>query len=110
VTPLRPAATRSLIDAGDKPHADAARFRRLRVTAGDSNMSETTTLLRVGAADLVLRMIEGGTIMPALTLDNLIPPPSGVRLGPGSGAWPARTGHARCGGVAPPPAAAHAWP
>jgi proteasome accessory factor A len=35
-------------------------------------MSETTTLLKVGAGDLVLRMIEGGTIMPDLTLDNLI--------------------------------------
>jgi Pup-ligase protein len=35
-------------------------------------MSETTTLLKVGATDLALRMIEGGTIMPDLTLDNLI--------------------------------------
>jgi proteasome accessory factor A len=72
VTPLRLAVTRSLIEAGDEPHADAARFGRLLVTVGDSNMSETTTLLKVGAGDLVLRMIEGGTIMPDLTLDNLI--------------------------------------
>ena len=35
-------------------------------------MSETTTLLKVGATDLVLRMIEAGTIMPDLTLDNPI--------------------------------------
>jgi hypothetical protein len=34
-------------------------------------MSETTTLLELGATDPVLRMIEGGTIMPHLTLDNL---------------------------------------
>ena len=69
-----PASTRSraVIDTEAKPHADAARFRRLRVTAGDSNMSETTTLLKVGATDLVLRMIEAGTIMPDLTLDNPI--------------------------------------
>jgi proteasome accessory factor A len=64
--------SRAVIDTEDKPYADAARFRRLRVTAGDSNMSETTTLLKVGATDLVLRMIEAGTIMPDLTLDNPI--------------------------------------
>jgi proteasome accessory factor A len=64
--------SRSVIDTRDKPHADAARFRRLHVTVGDSNMSETTTLLKIGSADLVLRMIEAGTIMPDLTLDNPI--------------------------------------
>ena len=64
--------SRAVIDTKDKPHADAARFRRLRVTVGDSNMSETTTLLKVGATDLVLRMIEAGTIIPDLTLDNPI--------------------------------------
>jgi proteasome accessory factor A len=66
------ATSRSVIDAGDKPYADAARFRRLRVTVGDSNMSETTTLLKVGATDLVLRLIEAGMLMPDLTLDNPI--------------------------------------
>jgi proteasome accessory factor A len=64
--------SRAVIDTKDKPHADATRFRRLRVTVGDSNMSETTTLLKVGATDLVLRMIEAGTIMPDLTLDDPI--------------------------------------
>ena len=64
--------SRAVIDTKDKPHADAARFRRLRVTVGDSNMSETTTLLKVGATDLVLRMIEAGTIIRDLTLDNPI--------------------------------------
>jgi proteasome accessory factor A len=69
-----PASTgsRAVIDTEDKPYADAARFRRLRVTVGDANMSETTTLLKVGATDLVLRMIEAGSIMPDLTLDNPI--------------------------------------
>jgi proteasome accessory factor A len=64
--------SRAIIDTEDKPYADAARFRRLKVTVGDSNMSETTTLLKVGATDLVLRMIEAGTIIPDLTLDNPI--------------------------------------
>jgi len=69
---VSPATIRSVIDAGDEPHADAERFRRLRVTVGDSNMSETTMLLKVGATDLVLRMIEAGAIMPDLMLDNPI--------------------------------------
>jgi proteasome accessory factor A len=64
------AGSRAVIGTGDRPHADAARFRRLRVTVGDSNMSETTTLLKVGATDLVLRMIEAGMIMPDLTLED----------------------------------------
>ena len=61
---------RPIINTRDEPHADAERFRRLHVTAGDSNMSETTTLLKVGATDLVLRMAEAGTVMGDLTLDN----------------------------------------
>ena len=39
---------------------------------GDSNMSETTTLLKVGTTDLVLRMIEAGVVMRDLTLENAI--------------------------------------
>jgi proteasome accessory factor A len=69
---VSPATIRSVIDPGDEPHADAARFRRLRVTVGDSNMSEATMLLKVGATDLVLRMIEAGAVAPDLTLDNPI--------------------------------------
>jgi proteasome accessory factor A len=42
--------------------------RRLLVTASDPSMSETTTLLKAGATDLVLRMAEAGTLPPALTL------------------------------------------
>ncbi len=39
---------------------------------GDSNMSETTTLLKVGATDLVLKMLEAGAPMRDLTLENPI--------------------------------------
>jgi proteasome accessory factor A len=35
-------------------------------------MSETTTMLKVGSADLVLRMIEAGVVMRDLTLENPI--------------------------------------
>src|SRR5437588_99863 len=50
--------SRPIINTRDEPHADAERFRRLHVIVGDSNMSETTTLLKIGTTDLVLRMID----------------------------------------------------
>src|SRR5437773_9048878 len=64
--------SRPIINTRDEPHADAERFRRLHVIVGDSNMSETTMLLKVGATDLVLRMIEANTVMRDLTLENPI--------------------------------------
>jgi proteasome accessory factor A len=64
--------SRPIINTRDEPHADAERFRRLHVIVGDSNMSETTMLLKVGSTDLVLRMIEAGAMMRDLTLDNPI--------------------------------------
>jgi proteasome accessory factor A len=64
--------SRPIINTRDEPHADAERYRRLHVIVGDSNMSETTMLLKVGATDLVLRMIEAGLVMRDLTLENPI--------------------------------------
>jgi proteasome accessory factor A len=64
--------SRPIINTRDEPHADAERFRRLHVIVGDSNMSETTTLLKVGSTDLVLRMLEAGLPMRDLTLENPI--------------------------------------
>jgi proteasome accessory factor A len=71
---LSSATTRSrpIINSRDEPHADAERFRRLHVIVGDSNMSEYAVWLKVATADLVLRMIEAGTVMRDLTLDNPI--------------------------------------
>jgi len=64
--------SRPIINTRDEPHADAERYRRLHVIVGDSNMSETTMLLKVGATDLVLRMIEAGVVLRDLTLENPI--------------------------------------
>ncbi|HUR51514.1 MAG TPA: Pup--protein ligase [Mycobacteriales bacterium] len=64
--------SRPIINTRDEPHADAERYRRLHVIVGDSNMSETTTMLKVGTTDLVLRMIEAGVVMRDLTLENPI--------------------------------------
>ena len=64
--------SRPIINTRDEPHADAERYRRLHVIVGDSNMSETTTMLKVGSADLVLRMVEQGVTFRDLTLENPI--------------------------------------
>ncbi|ASR36404.1 Pup--protein ligase [Prauserella marina] len=64
--------SRPIINTRDEPHADAERYRRLHVIVGDSNMAEPTTLLKVGAAHLVLEMIEQGVQFRDFTLDNPI--------------------------------------
>ena len=64
--------SRPIINTRDEPHADAERYRRLHVIVGDSNMSETTTMLKVGAVDLVLRMVEAGAPLRDLSLENPI--------------------------------------
>ncbi|CAN5834578.1 MAG: Pup--protein ligase [Euzebyales bacterium] len=71
---LSSATTRSrpIINSRDEPHADAERYRRLHVIVGDSNMSEHAVWLKVATTDLVLRMVESGTVMRDLTLDNPI--------------------------------------
>ncbi|MGA1148820.1 MAG: proteasome accessory factor PafA2 family protein, partial [Ilumatobacteraceae bacterium] len=65
--------SRPIINTRDEPHADSERFRRLHVIVGDSNMSEYTNVLKVGAAACVLRMIEDPSIvLRDLTLENPI--------------------------------------
>jgi proteasome accessory factor A len=62
--------SRPIINTRDEPHADAESYRRLHVIVGDSSMSETTTLLKVGATDLVLRLVEAGLPMRDIALEN----------------------------------------
>ncbi len=64
--------SRPIINTRDEPHADADRYRRLHVIVGDSNMSETSTMLKVASTDLVLRLLEAGRPMRELTLENPI--------------------------------------
>ena len=64
--------SRPIINTRDEPHADADRYRRLHVIVGDSNMSETTMLLKIASTDLLLRMAESGTVMRDMTLANPI--------------------------------------
>ncbi|GAB3716336.1 Pup--protein ligase [Mariniluteicoccus flavus] len=62
--------SRPMINTRDEPHADPARWRRLHVIVGDSNMCETSTLVKVGTTELVLRLIENRVAMRDLTLEN----------------------------------------
>jgi proteasome accessory factor A len=65
--------SRPIINTRDEPHADAERFRRLHVIVGDSNMSEYTTFVKVGAAACILRMLEDpSVVLRDMTLENPI--------------------------------------
>ena len=64
--------SRPIINTRDEPHADAELYRRLHVIVGDSNMSETTTLLKVASMDLILGLLETGKLRRDLALENAI--------------------------------------
>ena len=65
--------SRPIINTRDEPHADSELFRRLHVIVGDSNMSEYTNFVKIGAAACVIRMIEDPvTMLRDLTLENPI--------------------------------------
>ncbi len=65
--------SRPIINTRDEPHADAEKYRRLHVIVGDSNMSEYATYLKVGAASILLRMMEDKNIvLRDMTLENPI--------------------------------------
>ena len=65
--------SRPIINTRDEPHADAERYRRLHVIVGDSNMSEYSTFLKVGAAAIMLRMLEDpSVVLRDMALENPI--------------------------------------
>ena len=64
--------SRPIINTRDEPHADPEQFRRLHVIVGDSSMAEPTTRLKVGATDLVLRVVEAGMATRDMVLENPI--------------------------------------
>ena len=51
---------RPIVNTRDEPHCDPTKYRRLHVIAGDANMSEVATLLKLGTTSIVLAMIEDG--------------------------------------------------
>ena len=49
---------RPIINTRDEPHADPQLYRRLHVIAGDANLCEVATFLKVGTTAILLAMIE----------------------------------------------------
>jgi proteasome accessory factor PafA2 len=49
---------RPIVNTRDEPHADPQKYRRLHVIAGDANLCEVATLLKVGTTAIVLALIE----------------------------------------------------
>ncbi len=64
--------SRPIINTRDEPHADAERYRRLHVIAGDSNMSEYATYTKVGTTAALLQMLEDDVVFRDMTLENPI--------------------------------------
>jgi proteasome accessory factor A len=64
--------SRPIINTRDEPHADPDEFRRLHIIVGDSNMSETTTILKVATTELMLRASERGLLKEKFSIENPI--------------------------------------
>lgn len=62
-------AQRPIFNTRDEPHADPTRHRRVHVICGDANLSQWATAMKVGAARLVLALIETGW-QPLIALAN----------------------------------------
>ncbi len=59
---------RPIVNTRDEPHADPQLYRRLHVIAGDANLCEVATFLKVGTTAIVLAMIEDGFIEKDLSI------------------------------------------
>ena len=57
---LETTVRRPIVNTRDEPHCDPDRYRRLHVIAGDANMSETATFLKVATTAMILAAIEDG--------------------------------------------------
>lgn len=64
--------SRPIINTRDEPHADAEKYRRLHVIAGDSNMSEYINYVKIGTTAALLQMIEDNVEFRDVSLENPI--------------------------------------
>jgi proteasome accessory factor A len=64
---------RPIVNTRDEPHADPERYRRLHVIIGDANLSEVSSLLKLGTTALVLTMIEADFLRGDLAVDKPVP-------------------------------------
>ena len=61
---------RPIVNTRDEPHCDPTKYRRLHVIAGDANMSEVATLLKLGTTSIILAMIEDDAFPEHLTIKD----------------------------------------
>jgi len=64
---------RPIVNTRDEPHADPQLYRRLHVIAGDANLCEVATFLKVGTTAFVLAMIEDDFFDRDLSLAASVP-------------------------------------
>lgn len=69
---LETTLNRGIINTRDEPHARAEDFGRLHVIIGDANMSQVSTLLKLGMTGLVLDAIEAGVDFSDLSLARAV--------------------------------------
>ena len=67
---LETTLNRPIVNTRDEPHCDPLKYRRLHVIAGDANMSEVATFLKVGTTSIVLAMIEDDTFPAHLVIKD----------------------------------------
>ena len=73
---------RPIVNTRDEPHCDPAKYRRLHVIAGDANMSEVATFLKVGTTSIVLAMIEDDAFPAHLVIKDPVHAVRQVSHGP----------------------------
>ena len=67
---LETTVRRPIINTRDEPHCDPEKWRRLHVIAGDANMSENATFLKVGTTALIVGLIEDGGFPDEFRISN----------------------------------------
>jgi proteasome accessory factor A len=74
---------RPIVNTRDEPHADAQRYRRLHVIAGDANLAEVATFLKVGTTAMILAMVEDEVLDRTLAIRNPVAAIRAVSHDPG---------------------------
>ena len=62
--------SRPIINTRDEPLADAGEYRRLHVIVGDTNVSESSTAVKVTMTHLILSAVENGVRIADLALKD----------------------------------------
>jgi len=67
---LETTVRRPIVNTRDEPHCDASKYRRLHVIAGDANMSEVATFVKVASTAMLLAAVEDEPTMELPALAN----------------------------------------